>query len=104
MDSGGLEMLMLEENLQDVATEEAQTHNQHNICECVWCKPYFSSSIYELTETINLKISDLDILKEAVKKKSLVPHPGETIDHEFGSQFFEECCGLHNGSFPVSCQ
>ena len=73
-------MLMLEENLQDVATEEAQTLNQHNICECVWCKPYFSSSINELTETINLKISDLDILKEAVKKKSLVPHPGETIE------------------------
>ena len=58
----------------------AQTQNQHNICECVWCKPYFSSSINQLTETINLKISDLDILKEAVKKKSLVPHPGDTIE------------------------
>ena len=35
---------------QDVTTEKQQAPIiQHNMCDCVWCKPNFSDSINELS-------------------------------------------------------
>ena len=78
-ESNGEQLLMTG---QDKATEEQQTPIiQHNMCDCVWCKPYFSNSIIELKQDVKLQLTDLELLKEAVEKKSLLPHPGETQEN-----------------------
>ena len=81
-ESDGEQLLMIGQNLQNVATEEQQTPIvQQNICECVWCKPYFSDSINELTENVKLQLTDLELLKEAANQKNLLTHPGETSEN-----------------------